>query len=462
MNSVVNSERQESELRKELTVLDATSIVVGTIIGSAIFLIPSTVATLVGSPSLVLVVWVVGGILTVFGALSLAELGSMYPGAGGLYVYLRETYGPLAAFLYGWGLLAMIHSGGIAGLALGFGVYFGEIFGLATAGQKAVAVSCVVLLTIVNSLGIRVGKFTQNIVTVAKVGCLLGMIGLLMGHGARTGPLGKALHAPLFVGSWYSVGAGLIAVLWAYEGWHVVSFTAGEMRRPTIDLPRSLIIGTGIIGSVYLLANVSYYMVLTPDEIRSNPAVATAALTKSVGAEASYLIASLILVSVLGSMNAMVLTGPRVYYAMAKDGAFFKAFGVTSKRFSTPNLGLWVQGLWTCALCCSGTYQQLLMDVIFTAWIFYGLAVAGVIVLRRCKPALQRRFRVPGFPFVPVIFCAAALGVAVSAIAESPKRALLGAGILLTGIPLFMRFRRVAARNVERTEPESAPLRLQS
>ena len=455
----MESHERNPGLRRELTVLDATSIVVGTIIGSAIFLLPATIAAEVGTPTLVFLIWIAGGVLTLFGALSLAELGSMYPGAGGLYVYLREAYGHMPAFLYGWGLLTIIHTGSIAALAIGFAIYFGQFFAFGMVGQKVIAASCIISLTIVNCLGIRIGKFVQNSFTVIKVGGLVGMIILLFAHGLGSGMLRSALSPHIPAMSWISAGAATVAVLWAYEGWHVISFAAGEMKQPRIDLPRSLAIGTLIIVALYLFANASYYSVLTPEEIHSSPAVASSALGKAFGSDAGRFLAGLILISVVGSMNGMVLTGPRVYYAMANDGVFFEAFGRTSARYQTPVLGLLLQGIWATALCCSGTYQQLFTHVIFTAWLFYGLAVAGVVVLRVRKPSVERRYRIPVFPVPPIVFCAASAGIAAATMAESPLRSLLGIGLICTGIPLYLLFRRPGTAHRDETGPHLAESR---
>lgn len=433
---------QDSQLRKELGTADAISIVVGTIIGSAIFLIPSTIADLVKSPLLVLRIWIAGGVLSLFGALSLAELGSMFPGAGGLYRYLREAYGPLPAFLYGWGLLAMIHSGSVAALALGFSVYFGRLFGFGAGFEKTTSVVCILLLTAVNCLGIHTSKLVQNVFTVIKLGGMGGMIVLLLAHGTGKGLLGAALRTHSPTQPALSVVMALIAVLWAYEGWHVVSFAGGEMRNPRRALPLSLFIGTLIIFGLYVLANGSYYAVLTPAEISSTPAVAAVAMEKSFGRWAGEFIAVLIVFSVLGSMNGMIMTGPRAYYAMAQDHMFFRAFGKLNRRSSSPIVGLCVQGVWASLLCCSGTYQQLFTDVIFVAWLFYALTVMGVIVLRWRRPDVKRPYRVPGFPLLPILFSIAAVGIAVSAIAESPVRSLVGVGLILAGVPLFLFFRR--------------------
>ena len=428
-------------LRKELGLFDTVAIVVGTIIGSGIFLLPSFVAAQLNSFGAVLLVWVVGGVLTMFGALSLAELGSIYPGTGGLCTYLRHAYGPLPAFLYAWGLLFMIHSGRIAALSVALGLYVGQILPLSTMEQKALSVTFILALTTVSCLGIRGGKLVQNLIAIAKVSGLAGIIFLLCVQGSRPIHLFEAT-ASISSRSFPLAGLGiaLVAVLWAYEGWHVVSFVAGEMKQPQRDLPRGLFYGTAVVTLVYMVANVGYYHVLSPAGIRASNALAALAVGTLFGPTATAAISLLVLVSILGSMNGLILTGPRVYYAMARDGLFPRPFGQISDRYRTPSFALIVQGVWAAALAASGSYQQLFTDVIFTAWIFYGLAVAAVPVLRRTQPQLERHFCVPGYPWVPLLFCVAAIGLVLSTLAERPGSALIGIGLVACGVPVYFFF----------------------
>ena len=428
-------------LRTELNLFDTVAIVVGTIIGSGIFLLPSFVAAQLNSLGAVLLVWLVGGVLTMFGALSLAELGSIYPGTGGLCTYLRHAYGPLPAFLYAWGLLFMIHSGSIAALSVALGLYVGQILPLSTMGQKALSVTFILALTTVSCLGIRGGKRVQNLIAIAKISGLAGIIFLLCVKGAR--PLHLFEATPNISSRSFplaGLGIALVAVLWAYEGWHVISFVAGEMKQPQRDLPRGLFYGTAVVMLVYMVANVGYYHVLSPSEIRGSNALAALAVGTLFGPTATAAISLLVLVSILGSMNGLILTGPRVYYAMARDGLFPRAFGQISDRYRTPSFALIVQGVWAAALAASGSYQQLFTDVIFTAWIFYGLAVAAVLVLRRTQPQLERRFCVPGYPWVPLLFCVAAIGLVLSTLAERPGSALMGIGLVACGVPVYFFF----------------------
>jgi APA family basic amino acid/polyamine antiporter len=426
-----------SGLRRELNLFDAIAVVVGTIIGSGIFLIPSTIAAQLHSLGAVLLVWIVGGILTVFGVLSLAEVGSIYPGTGGLCTYLRHTYGPLPAFLYAWALLVMIHSGSIAALAVAFGLFAGQLLGLSAIAMKLVSGLVILVLTTVSCLGIRSGKLVQNIIFVAKVSGLGGMIAILIVGGSRPVHLFQMDGNSGQKFSMAGFGIALIAVLWAYEGWHVISFVAGEMKRPRIDLPRSLLSGIAIVILIFLVANIGYYHTLSAGEISGSERVAALATGRVMGPIAANALSVLILVSILGSMNGLILTGPRVYYAMARDGIFPGFFGRLSDRFRTPVIAQVVQGIWASVLAVSGSYQQIFTDVIFTAWVFYGLAVGAVLVLRRTQPHLDRGFRVPGYPWIPLLFCAAVVGLIVSTFIGSPWNASVGMALVVIGIPVY-------------------------
>jgi APA family basic amino acid/polyamine antiporter len=427
-----------ARLRTELNVFDAVAVVVGTVIGSGIFLLPSFVAAQLHSLGAVLLVWLAGGLLSAFGALSLAELGSIYPGTGGLCTYLRHIYGPLPAFLYAWALLLMIHSGSIAALAVAFGIFAGQVLPLNMVEQKVLSVGLILGLTLVSCLGIRGGKFVQNLIALAKVGGLVGVILLLTTKGSLplrffAGPASGQGPAFSIVG----FGIALVAVLWAYEGWHVLSFIAGEMKRPKVDLPRSLLYGSAIVTLIYLVANLGYYHVLPAAEIQGSNAVAALAVGKLLGRSGANAISILIVVSILGSMNGLVLSGPRVSFAMAREGIFPAIFGRLSHRYRTPVVALAVQGVWSAMLAASGSYPQLFTDVIFTAWIFYGLAVAGVLVLRHSQPQLARPFSVPGYPWLSLLFCVAAAGLIISTVMARPMGAAIGLVLVATGIPVY-------------------------
>jgi len=430
---------QPVALVRALTAKDGLMIVIGSVIGSGIFLVPGLIAMQLGSLRAVLGVWVFGAVLSVCGALSLAEMGSMLPGAGGLYIYLRRAYGRGVAFLYGWGLLAMIQTGTIATLGAGFGLYLSRITTLSAGQQKVAAAGAVLLLTAVNLLGLSTAKRFQNVSTAAKIAGLIVFGALLFWRG----------HAATLASSWHVAtnwtnllpfGVALIAVLWAFEGWHVVSFTAGEFKDPGRGLPASLIGGTAVVGAIYLLLNLAYYAVLGSGQIRGTDSAAASATVAAFGSGATRFVSILIVVSILGAMNGMILTGPRVYYAMAREGDFLPAFGRLDRFFHAPSLAIVVQGVWAVALLQLGNFQQLLTHVIFTAWIFYGLAVGGVMILRKRFPDVARPFRAPGYPVTPMLFVLAAGAVVLSTFVSQPGNALAGIGLILLGIPVYLVF----------------------
>lgn len=434
-------EASTSGLLRELRLRDAIAIVAGTIIGSGIFLVPGNIAAQLSSFSAVILVWLAGGLLSLFGALALGELGATFPKAGGLYVYLREAYGKGVGFLYGWALLVLIHSGSIATLAVAFRIYLAQIVPLTGAQQKIAGVLCVLILTGVNCLGLKSGKNVHNLLTIAKYLGLAIMLALLF-YGGHLHVLRSSVWPRNGFGFHpASFGIALIAVLWAYEGWHVLSFMTGEIKHSQRDLPRGLFYGTLIVAATYLIANVAYYSVLSNTQIQHTQLVAATAVRFATGnAGAAAFISLLILVSIIGAANGMILTGPRVYYAMAEEKLFFPIFGKISVRFRAPAFAIIIQGLWAAGLTLLGSFQELFTYVVFVGWIFYGLAVAGVIVLRIRQPKLERPFRVAGYPWLPALFTLSALGITVSAILSSPTHALFGALLVLSGLPLYAIF----------------------
>ena len=436
-------------LARVLGVKDGIAIVVGTVIGSGIFLVPGPIAKQLPTLALVLVVWILGGVLSLFGSFSIGELASTYPDAGGLYVYLRHLYGKPVAFLYGWALFSLIQSGSIATLASGFALYTSKIVQLSPLELKALPILCIFFFSLVNLFGIRFARVVQNVGAISKVVGIALVFGLLIvrGHASHL-----QLTLPTHVGSsmFVAFGSALVAVLWAYEGWHVVSFTAGEFRSPARDLPRSLVFGTLIVTAVYVLMTVAYYAVLTPLEMSASASAASSAIYAAWGQGATLLVSVVILTSILGATNGMILTAPRVYFAMARDGMFLKSFGVVSKRFQVPVFAIVVQAIWSSALTLMGSFQQLFTYVVFTAWIFYGLTVAGVFLLRRRRPDAIPSFRTPAYPWVPLAFVLAAGGIALSTIIADPLHAAYGICLVLAGVPLYFLMQRTAS--VERND----------
>ena len=418
-------------------------LVVGTVIGSGVFLVPADIARAVHGAGPMLAVWVFGGLFTLLGAMSLAELGAAIPHAGGIYTFIARAFGPMAGFLCGWMLFTVGTSGSIATLAAALPIYVGGFLPLTPAAAKAIGLAAIAFFTAVNLFGVRRGALAQNVLTVLKVGGLLGMVaGIFLlpappkvSGGSLSGSAGAA-----------AFGTALVAVLWAYEGWHDVSFAAGEMRRPQRDFPRGLIGGTLIIIALYLAANLAYLHVLTPQEIASSERVALTAIKRVAGETGGRLLTAAILCSILGAMNALVLAGPRAYYQMAKDGLLFERFGRVHPRWRTPAEAILLQGIWSGLLVLFiGGFSQLFTYVIFGAWIFYGLAVAGVIALRRKEPGLARPFRVPGYPLVPALFAAAAALLVASTLVATPRESLIGLSFIALGIPLYLLGRRLRA-----------------
>ena len=428
-------------LPRAIGYLDSTAIVVGTIIGSGIFLVPHNVAMHVGTPGSLFAVWVVGGLLSLAGALSLAELGAALPEAGGVYVYLREAYGKSLAFLYGWGMLVVIHSGSVATLAVAFGIYSGAFLPLGPLERKLLASAVVAVLTAVNVLGVRPGSAVQTLFTFTKLaGLVIIVASAVFVRGVR--PLTASLPLPTPRTTVSSFGVALIGVLWAYEGWHMLSFTAGEVKNPARVLPRSFFLGTVLVVLAYLSANLAYLRVLTLPALAQHQRVAATAMEILAGPRGRLFVSALILCSIFGALNGTILTGPRAYFAMARDGVFFSSVGRVHPRFHTPAVAVLLQGALSIVLAVSGTYEQLFTYVIFSAWIFYGAAVMAVLVLRRQRPSLERPYRIWGSPFLPIVFALAALGIVVNTMLTKPRESGFGLGIILLGLPIYFAWRR--------------------
>lgn len=430
-----------AELPRKLGLIDATAIVVGTVIGSAIFLVPNSVAQNLHSAWLILAVWTLTGALSFFGALAFAELGAMMPDTGGEYVYLREAFGPLAGFLTGWALFLVIQSGGLATLAAGFSIYLSYFIPLGLIGSKLASVLLIAALTVVNYRGVRLGAGVQRVFTFLKLAGLAIIIGsafMVPRHiqAAGSGPADF---------SWSRFGVAMIACLWAYEGWSCLSFVAGEVKRPGLNLPLALGLGLAILIAVYLSANVAYLRVLSVEAIASTPRVAASSAQTSIGPAGATLVALTILLSIVGAANGSAMTSARVYFAQARDGLFFRAVGKVHPRFETPHVSLAVQGVWASVLALSGSYERLFSYVIFTAWIFYGMAVVGVIVLRRKAPGLPRPYRMWGYPVTPLAFAAVAFGFVINTIVTTPGPSLIGLALVAAGVPVYYIWRRTTA-----------------
>lgn len=424
---------------RRLSLFDGTMVVVGGIIGAGIFLNPMIVARRLGSPGLVLVAWGLGGVIALIGALCFGELGSRRPEAGGGYVYLREAFGPLPAFLYGWTLLLVINTGGISAVAMTFAYYANDLFGLGSAYMKPLAIGSVILLTGVNYFGIKPGSITQNIFTVLKLGAVtvLTIAGLLLfGNG-------HAMHSsqPVSFGTFGIIGAigtALIPVLFAYGGWQHVNHVGGEIRNPKRNLPRATFIGVVIVVICYILVNVACLSALGVKGLAASKAPASDVTIDLWGIAGGKLISAGIAISTFGFVNLAILAGARVYQAMADDGLFFKRAASLHPVYRSPSFSLLLQGGWIILLIFSGSYAQLLDYTVFGDWIFFGLVAATLFYYRRTYTGTDdQSFKMPGYPVLPALFVVASVFVVGSSVISNLFNAMIGATLILAGIPIF-------------------------
>jgi basic amino acid/polyamine antiporter, APA family len=430
-------------LDRVLGLRDLILIVVGTVIGSGIFLVPGGVLRQAGGHAgPALLVWVVGGVLSLLGALAYAELGAMTPAAGGLYVYLRDAFGPLTAFLYGWTFFLVIATGSAATLAVASTSYLQQFVALGPIGQKLAAVALLGVVAAINVRSTRRSADVQNWSTAIKVGALLVMSTVLV-VSRRAAPAAAASVWPeSFTPSLVSgMGLGMIGVLWAYEGWQYVTFSAGEAMNPQRTVPRAIVLGTASLIGIYLFANAGYLAALGTEGVARSDRVAAEAVGAIVGPAAAKLIAAAILVSIFSATNGITITAPRVYYAMARDGLFLRKLGDVHPRYGTPAVSIIAGTLWAMVLAASGTFEQLLTYVVFVGWIFYALGAACVFVLRRTRPQAARPFRVPGYPWTPLLFICAAAALVANTIATQPGRAAVGIAVVLLGLPAYFVWR---------------------
>ena len=437
----------QGDLARVLRLSDLLLIVVGTVIGSGIFLVPGNVLNSArGDVGVALLIWALGGVLSLLGALSFGELGAMEPEAGGIYVYLRQAYGPLVAFLYGWAMFFVIGSGSIATLAVAFGTrYLPQLVNLGPVAGKAVAVVVIAAVAAVNVRGTRQGATVQNWSTAIKVGALLLMSVALLARGHGWGGEVRFLDTPLNGTLLAGAGVGMIGVLWAYEGWQYVTFSAGEAVNPQRTFPRGIVLGTLLVVGIYLLANVSYVAALGAEGVGTSKRVAADALGRLFGTGWGSVITIPILISILGAANGLTLTTPRVFYAMARDGLFFGKLAEVHPRFGTPAVAVIAGSAWAMVLAVSGTFEQLYTYVVLSSWIFFVLGAAALFLYRRRRPDAPRPFRTPGYPVTPALFILAAVAVVVNTLAAKPTQGAIELAILATGVPAYFIWRRRSA-----------------
>ena len=422
-------------LRRALGLRDATAMVVGTIIGASIFVQPSEISSQMPTPAGILLVWVAAGLLTMCGALVCAELASAFPRTGGVYVYLTEAWSPAAGFLWGWAMFWSMHTGIIAAIAMVFARYAAVFVPMGDLAQRLTAVALIVILSGVNILGVRHGARVQTAFTAAKVAAIVLMIlaGVWLTRDGSIYHLQSSASDPAtFNGFVLAMAAGLFA----YGGWHMVTFTAGETRDAAATIPRALIIGTLIVTACYAGLNLVYLRVLPLEALRASTRVAADAADALLGAGGAGLMAALVMVSTFGAVNGIILTGPRVYYSMAGDGLLFTWIGAVHPRYQTPHRALLLQAAWASVLTLTGTYRALFTRVIYTEWIFFAALALALFVLRR-RAGYTPAYRIWGYPVVPALFAAAALVVVAIQVNADPTDSVIGLGLVLVGLPVY-------------------------
>lgn len=459
-----SNNNENAKLIRGLTLADATSLVIGTIIGTGIFLKTTVMTQQVGSPELVLIVWVAAGLLSLAGALSYAELGGMLPKAGGEFVYLREAYGNLPAFLYGWMRFAIGSTGSIAALGAGFAIFFTALLGINIpfyqttlnffgsdfpwqfGWAQIVAMAVIIIFSLINCGGVMFGGKVQTILTFAKV---LGIAIIIIGVFAFTkGVNWETLSSELRtkdLSFLQAFGAAMLAALWAYDGWNNMPMAAGEIEKPERNVPRALIIGMIVVITVYLLTNAAYFHALSVAEIATaneNNPVATKAVTMFFGKTGGVFVAIAIMVSILGTLNGSILTSARVPYAMAEVGLFPKSQSALSKSSNVPVKAIMVQAIWSCVLALLGTFDQLTNYAVFAMWIFYILTTSAVFVLRRKMPDTERPYKTLGYPLTPIVFILVGVWLLINTLQTSPIEAGIGLLLISFGIPIYFYFTR--------------------
>jgi amino acid transporter len=446
-----------NELKRELGPWAAASIVVGTVIGSGIFLVPRTMVQRVGTPGMVFFVWIFGGLLSLAGALSYSELSAALPEAGGEYTYLREAYGPMWGFLYSWTQMWVAKSGSIATLATGFVQYLATFFPTLSIafytwhlkwGAKDYPIdfrygqlfAMVLILALggLNYFGVKLGGRVQVAVTFLKVALIAFVIIAGLGFGGAHTP-DTSPAVPLTSAGFF---AALVGALWAYDGWNNVSMVASEVRDPQRNLPRALIWGTAAVMAIYLFANAAYFHVLNAHEVGNSPRVASEMMSRILGSPGAAAVAVAAMISMFAALNGSILSGSRVPYAAARDGYFFRVAAQVHPQYHTPAHSIVILSVWSALLVLSGQYDELYTYVIFASWILYGMTTAAVIVLRKKRPDLPRPYRTLGYPWVPIVFVLVAAVLVLSTLRDSPSASLKGIGLILLGLPFYFYWKK--------------------
>jgi basic amino acid/polyamine antiporter, APA family len=429
-------------LPRRLGIWSAAAVLVGITIGSGIFRVPSSVAAEVGTVGAIVLLWVVGGVVALFGALTIAELAVLHPRSGGIFVFLREAYGPLPAFLFGWTELLIIRPSSVGAISMLFAEYVQEFVPMTSGQVRLVAAGTILALAAAHIRSVAWGAAVQNVSTVAKVATLSGLaiLAFLLGDGS-TGAFARS-DPGLTPISWGGFGVALIAVMWAYDGWADLTFLGGEVKDPARTLPRALLGGTAAIIVIYLFVNAAYLYVLPVEEMAGRPLVAADAARKIFGEAGAAVVAAMVMTSAFGALNGSTMAGPRVFFAMADDGLFFRHIAAVHPRWRTPWAAIALAAALGIAYVSIGTFEQLTDAFVLGVWPFYALAVGAVFILRRDRPDLPRPYRTVGYPWVPLVFLAASVLMLLNAAVEQPLSTLTGFAVILLGVPVFYAWRR--------------------
>jgi APA family basic amino acid/polyamine antiporter len=432
------SAQHTAELPRTLGLVDALAIVVGIVIGGGIFLVPNLVARNLSTPMEILGVWIFAGVASFFGALACAELGAALPSTGGQYVFLREIYGPMTGFVYGWTMFLVCRTAQASWLAVTLSLYVAYFVPLSPIASKLIGVGAIVILGAINYRGVSAGALVQKTFAAAKVVGLLIIIGsafLLRGAPPPANPVGS----PFTLGHF---GIALIACVLAYDGWASVSDVTGEIKNPQRNILLALALGVGICIAIYVLANMAYLHVLSIPEIARSEHVGATAAERVLGSAGGALVAAIIVLSIIGALNGCFMTSPRIYFAQAHNGLFFKKFAEVHPRFHTPAFAIVAQAGWSIVLLVSGTYDTLIAYAMIAFWFFYGLMALGVILLRRSQPDLPRPYKMWGYPVTPVLFLVVTVGFIGNTTVHQPGPSLAALGLIATGVPVYFLWRK--------------------
>ena len=428
-----------STLPRTVGLFSAIAVIVGTTIGSGIFRVPATVAARLGEPGPFLLAWVLGGLLALFGALTLAELAAMYPRSGGVFAYLDEAFGPLPAFLFGWSQLAVIRASALGGIATVFAEYLRYFTGFTPMEVRYAAGATILVVALVNYLGVKYAARVMGIATIAKYTAMVGLV--LLAFAAGQGSFDNFSSTGTSVFSLSAVASAMVAIMWAYDGWADLSYIGGEIKDPGRSFPLALIVGTALIIVIYLLLNAAYiYLVPVPEMAEPGSAIIATRAAERIpilGGIGGGVVAAIVMISCFGTLNGSMLTNPRIFFAMADRGLFFKGIARVSPRFQTPSAAIWLAAFLGCAYVLFNDFQQLADRFVLGIWPFYILAILGVFILRRKRPDVERPYRTIGYPIVPVTFLLAATAMVINALVTDPLNTGVTFLIIAVGLPIY-------------------------